>query len=69
MELQLTDDENIAFSMLSHVFVRLFYSEEISKLNLYIPISKLDENFRRAQKRNALLTEKFYFRTNIYDAG
>ena len=33
--------------------------------NLLIPISKVDENMRRAHKRDALLKEKFWFRRNI----
>jgi len=33
--------------------------------NFYIPISKVDENLARAQKRDAVLIEKFWFRKNI----
>ncbi len=33
--------------------------------NLLIPVSKVDENMRRAQLRDALRTQKFFFRTNI----
>jgi glutamate--cysteine ligase catalytic subunit len=33
--------------------------------NLLIPISKVDENMKRAQKRDAVTTQKFFFRTNI----
>lgn len=38
-------------------------------LNLYIPITQLRENFKRAHKKDAVLKEKFYFRTNIYGLG
>ena len=31
-------------------------------LNLYIPISKVDENMRRAHVRDALTSQKFFFR-------
>jgi len=30
-------------------------------------MDKVDENFKRAAKPNAILTQKFYFRTNILD--
>jgi hypothetical protein len=32
-------------------------------------MSMNEENFRRANKRDAILKEKFFFRTNIFDAG
>ena len=38
-------------------------------LNFYVPISLTDENFRRANLRNAAQEGKFFWRTNIYDAG
>jgi glutamate--cysteine ligase catalytic subunit len=31
-----------------------------------MPISKVDKNMQTAQKRDACLNEKFYFRTNIF---
>ena len=34
-------------------------------LNLYIPISKVDENMAVARLRNAILTQKFYFRSHV----
>lgn len=43
--------------------------EDWFQLNLYIPMSLNEENFRRANKRDAILNEKFFFRTNIFDAG
>jgi len=46
--------------------ISLFYKE---KFNLYIPISYVDENFKRAHKRDAILKEKFFFRKNILDNG
>jgi len=47
MEMQMTDDENIIFSVLVQIFVRMLY-EEWFNLNLYIPIDLVDENFQRA---------------------
>ena len=38
-------------------------------LNMYIPITKLRENFRRAHQKDALMKQRFYFRTNVLDKG
>lgn len=63
MEVQLTDFENAAFA----VFIVLLSRAILSfGLNLYIPISKVDENMHTAQKRDAARSEKFYFRKNVY---
>lgn len=67
MEVQLTADENAAFSLLVHLFTRVLHDD--FSLNMYIPISLLRENFARAHRRNALLTQKFYFRVNMRDEG
>ena len=32
---------------------------------MLIPISKVDENMKRSQARDAITTQKFFFRTNI----
>ncbi|KAI7862999.1 glutamate-cysteine ligase-domain-containing protein [Spinellus fusiger] len=63
MEVQLTDFENAAFSVFAVLLTRVILSY---KLNLYIPISKIDSNMQTAQKRGAVLDEKFYFRKNIF---
>jgi len=63
MEVQMTDFENAAFA----VFVVLLTRAVLSlNLNFYMPISKVDENMQRAQHRDALRTEKFYFRKDIF---
>lgn len=67
MEVQLTADENSAYSLFIHLITRLLHADPT--LNLYIPISKLRENFDRAHKRDALRTQRFFFRTNIHDSG
>jgi glutamate--cysteine ligase catalytic subunit len=37
-------------------------------VKIYLPLcKKVDENMKKAQKRNALLTEKFWFRDNLQD--
>ena len=54
----LTEYENAAFTVFAGLLCRaiLFYN-----LELYIPMSKVDENMKRAEKRNALLDQKFWF--------
>jgi len=66
MEVQLTDFENAAFTVFIVLLSRaiLHYS-----MNLYIPISKVDENMARAQRRNAVHAEKFFFRKDIFPPG
>ncbi|KAF8650391.1 hypothetical protein AX16_005199 [Volvariella volvacea WC 439] len=66
MEVQLTDFENAAFA----VFIVLLSRAILSfNLNFYIPISKVDENMARAQKRDAVLSGRFYFRKDVFLPG
>lgn len=62
MEVQLTDFENAAFTVFSVLISRviLFF-----QLNLYIPISKVDENMAIARRRNAITSQKFHFRSHV----
>ena len=53
MEIQITDFENAAFTAFTVLVSRVLLALE---LNLYIPISLLEENMRRARKRDAVLT-------------
>ncbi|CAI9741797.1 glutamate--cysteine ligase catalytic subunit-like [Octopus vulgaris] len=62
MELQLTDFENAALVVFLVLLTRVILS---FKLNLLVPITKVDENFTSAQKRDSTNTEKFHFRKNI----
>lgn len=62
MDVQASDYENAAYSVFVVLLSRVILS---FNLNLYIPISKVDENIQRAQKRNAVLKQLFYFRNNI----
>lgn len=65
-ELQFTDYQNASFL----TFIMLLSRAILHfKLNLIIPISKMDENIQKSQKRDACLTEKLYFRTNVYDSS
>jgi glutamate--cysteine ligase catalytic subunit len=63
IDLQLTDFENAAFVTFLVLFTRVVLS---FKLNLLVPISKVDENMKKGQKRDACRKEKFYFRKNIF---
>jgi len=62
MELQSNDFANAAFAVLVLLLTRLFTCFDC---NFYIPLSKIDENMKRAHKMNAINTEKFYFRNAI----
>ncbi|KAF8513160.1 glutamate-cysteine ligase-domain-containing protein [Hysterangium stoloniferum] len=66
MEVQITDFENAAFSAFIVLLSRAILS---LGLNFYIPISKVDENMNRAQKRDAVREQKFYFRKNVLAPG
>ncbi|XP_014489280.1 PREDICTED: glutamate--cysteine ligase catalytic subunit [Dinoponera quadriceps] len=61
-EVQITDFENAAIVCFTVLLTRVILSY---KLNLLIPISKVDQNMARAQKRDAVKAEKFWFRRDI----
>ena len=63
-ELQFTDFENAAICCFVVLVTRVILSY---KYNILIPVSKVDENMKRAQKRDAIFNQKFYFRRNITD--
>lgn len=67
MEVQLTADENAAFSLLIHFITRVLHRDH--NINLYIPMSLVMENFERAHCIDAVRKQKFFFRTNIFDQG
>ena len=58
-ELQITDFENAAFVSFLVLLTRMLLSFDVDFL---MPISLVDENMRRAQKRNACQSELFHFR-------
>jgi len=62
MEVQFTDFENAAFTVFVALVNRvlLFFG-----LNLYMPISLVDENMKRAHARDAIATQRFYFRRHV----
>lgn len=63
MEVQLTDFENAAYSVFIVLLTRAILS---FGLDFYIPISKVDENMKRAHRRNAAREEKFYFKKKVF---
>lgn len=62
MEIQLTDFENAAFSVFVALLSRVILTFD---LNLYIPLSRVDENMEAAHRVNAVTDEKFYFRCHL----
>ena len=62
MEIQLTDFENAAFTVLIVLLTRVILSFD---LNLYIPLSRIDANMQRAHSRNASQESKFFFRRHL----
>lgn len=62
MEVQITDFENAAFAVFVVLLTRVILAFD---LNLYIPMSLVEANMRRAHCRDAVTTQKFYFRKNI----
>ncbi|GIY57581.1 glutamate--cysteine ligase catalytic subunit [Caerostris darwini] len=62
MEVQLTEFENAAYVVFIVLLTRVILTYQ---LNLLIPVSKVDENLAKAQKRDAVLTEKFWFRKDL----
>lgn len=62
MEVQPTDFENAAFSAFVVLITRVLL---VFDLDFLIPLSKVDENMRRAHGVDAVNTEKFWFRGQI----
>jgi len=62
MEVQPTDYENAAFTVFIVLLSRVLLSFD---LNLYVPLSKNDDNMRTAHKREAVTKEKFWFRSHM----
>ncbi|XP_020849516.1 glutamate--cysteine ligase catalytic subunit isoform X2 [Phascolarctos cinereus] len=66
MEVQLTDFENSAYVVFVVLLTRVILSYT---LDFLIPLSKVDENMKVAQKRDAVLHGLFYFRKDICKGG
>ena len=63
LEIQLTDFENAAFSLLTVLATRCLIA---MGYNFYLPISLVEENMRRAQLQNAVLEQKFWVRKESF---
>ena len=64
IEAQITDFENAAFVSFCIVLSRALAS---FKCNFYVPLSLVQVNMERAQKRDAVLEQKFFFRFGYSD--
>ncbi|CAM9741582.1 unnamed protein product [Ascophyllum nodosum] len=62
METQATDAENAAFVVFVVLVTRVILAFD---LNLYIPLSKVDENLKRAHVRDAVREKKFWWRMHM----
>uniref|UniRef100_A0A0K0EM21 Glutamate--cysteine ligase n=1 Tax=Strongyloides stercoralis TaxID=6248 RepID=A0A0K0EM21_STRER len=62
-EVQLTDFENAAYCCFVVLLTRVVISY---RLNFLVPCSKVTENMEKAQKRDAVLNEKFIFRKKLF---
>lgn len=62
----MTDFENAAFTVFVVLLSRIILYYD---LNLYMPLSRVDENMQRAAKRDAVQREKFYFRQSVMPDG
>ena len=63
MEIQPTDFENAAFAIFIVLVTRAILSFD---LNFYIPIQRTTENIQTAHARDAVHTQKFYFRKDPF---
>ncbi|KAJ1947928.1 glutamate--cysteine ligase [Kickxella alabastrina] len=63
LEVQLTDAENAALITFIVLLSRVIISY---RLNLYLPISQMDQNMSRAQKINAVKDQQFIFRRDVF---
>ena len=63
MEIQITDFENAAFAIFIVLITRVILSFD---LNLYLPIQRTTENMETAHVRDAVMTEKFWFRKDPF---
>nr|XP_014339405.1 PREDICTED: glutamate--cysteine ligase catalytic subunit isoform X1 [Latimeria chalumnae] len=66
MEVQLTDFENSAYVVFVVLLTRVILSY---KLDFLIPLSKVDENMKVAQNRDAVRKGMFYFKKDICRVG
>ncbi|KAI6646202.1 Glutamate-cysteine ligase, catalytic subunit [Oopsacas minuta] len=63
IDVQLTDFENAAFMIFVNLLLRVFLDKNI---NLYIPVSQMQENFKRSFKKDSCKSQEYYFRSDIF---
>jgi glutamate--cysteine ligase catalytic subunit len=63
MEIQPTDAENAAFAVFVVLLTRAILSFD---LNLYVPIARVAENMQTAHVRDAVRTQRFYWRKDVF---
>jgi glutamate--cysteine ligase catalytic subunit len=68
IDVQVTPEQTFLFTHAVQILSRILIKMH-DDLNFYIPITKIDENFRRASLIGAATEQKFFFRTNIFDQG
>jgi len=66
MEVQLTDFENAAFTAFIVLVTRALL---VFDLCLLVPLSKVDDNMKRAHAKDSTSTQKFWFRKHILPEG
>ena len=66
LEIQLTDFENAAFSLLTVLTTRCILA---MGYNFYIPISYNEVNMKRATNKNAVMEQKFFIRRDAFRPG
>lgn len=59
MEVQLCDSDNAAFSIFMYLLSRAIVEEQ---LDFYVPIDRVTESMTQAQKRNAVMEQRMWFR-------
>lgn len=60
----MTEFENAAYAVFIVLLTRTILSLD---LNLYMPLSKVDENMKTAHKRDAVKIGSFFFRKHIIE--
>lgn len=63
LEVQLTDHENAAYAILTVLTARYLLAKA---QEIYLPMSLVEENMRRAQGKDAVLTQRFFFRRDAF---
>jgi len=66
MDIMITDYENAAMTVVTGMLVNLINDFD---LDFIMPISLVDVNMDRAHMKNAVVDQKFWFKTSIFPEG